>query len=376
MRQPRPEDVPLVERIIARLAASKRTLATGHVNADPDAVGAAIAIAETFPNVSVGAFEGLNKSAKRLVERLGYHVVIDPRVQDFETVVVCDATSPSQLKCKDPALYRDAVFIDHHQPSNFAGTSFYWSDWRFRATCEMALYLVRRSGRPLTEKAQVALLTGFITDTGRFKYNDEDVFGSVRELLYGDPAAPPRPGVYQYARDISEESDRDPSMVIAQLKGLQRAQWERAGDFFLAWTAVSAFESNCSALLLSAGADVAVAFSEWGRRLRGSSRASRAALSAGLNLGVLYRDFKLKDSRVGWDGGGHAAAAGFTAERINGGGPAPLEGRLSPWAEEVRKEVVAAIAAALKDKTAHKGAPPPPWDASTPAPDEPPGSMG
>jgi nanoRNase/pAp phosphatase (c-di-AMP/oligoRNAs hydrolase) len=362
MRAPRPEDLPLIDRIIDRLKHSKKTLAVGHVNADPDAVGAAIAVAEAFPHVTVGAFSGLNKSAQRLAEALGVNVVIDPRVEDFEAVVVCDATSPSQLAAKDPSQYASAIFIDHHQPSNFAGSPYYWSDARYKATCEMALYLTRRAGAHLTERAQVAIAAGILTDTGRFRYNDEAVFGSVAEL-YLAPGAP-QAATYQFARAIVEEAERDPSEITAQLKGLQRLQWERAGEWFVAWTVVSAFESNCSVLLLSAGADIAVAFSEHGGRLRGSSRATRAAAEAGVNLGALYRDHRTKVPGTTWDGGGHAAAAGFTAEHA-GPPPPPSGGGLSPWGEAVRKEVLAAIAASLGGKAPRASSIPPPWDAGS-----------
>ena len=362
LRAPLPEHHPLVDRIVDRLKHSKKTLAVGHVNADPDAIGAAIAVSEAFPHVTVGAFTGLNKSAQRLALALGIKVAIDPRVEDYETVVVCDATSPSQLNCKDPNQFASAIFMDHHQPSNFSGTPYYWSDSRYKATCEMALVLTRRAGAHLTERAQVAILAGLLTDTGRFKYNDEAVFASVAELFR--PPDVPRDGLYQYARSLVEESDRDPSEITAQLKGLQRTQWEKVGDWFVAWTVVSAFESNCSVLLLSAGADVAVAFSEHGNSLRGSSRATRAAAEAGVNLGALYRDHTTALPSTKWDGGGHAAAAGFTAERSDAAAPqAPGGSGLSPWGDAVRKEVIAAIAGSLHGKTPKSGASPPPWDA-------------
>jgi bifunctional oligoribonuclease and PAP phosphatase NrnA len=367
MRAAKTEDAALVDTIAARLKASKKTLAVGHVNADPDAIGAAIALSEAFPHVTVGAFEGLNKSAQRLVDALGVKVVINPRVEDYDTVVVCDATSASQLNCKDPQQFASAIFMDHHQPSNFAGTPYYWSDARYKATCEMALYLSRRAGAHITERAQVAILAGLITDTGRFKYNDEAVFSSVFELFFGPHGAPLRPGLYQFARALMEESERDASEVTAQLKGMQRVQFERVGEWFVAWTVVSSFESNCSVLLLGAGADVAVAFSEHGRRVRGSSRATRAAAEVGVNLGGLYRDFKPHAAGVQWDGGGHAAAAGFTAERGSAGPSEAATGTgLSPWADAVRKQVIAAIAACLEGKTPKSSALPPPWDAGNP----------
>ncbi len=362
MREPKHEDLALVDHIITRLRASKKTLAVGHVNADPDAIGAAVALAEAFPHVTVGAFEGLNRSAQRVVDALGIKVTINPRVEEYETVVVCDATSASQLNCKDPQQFATAIFMDHHQPSNFAGTPYYWSDARYKATCEMALFLVRRAGAHVTERAEVALLAGILTDTGRFKYNDEEVFASVAELFRAPSV--PKAGTYQFARALVEEADRDPSEITAQLKGLQRTQWEKVGEWFVAWTVVSAFESNCSVLLLSAGADIAVAFSEHGRKVRGSSRATRGAAEAGVNLGALYRDFKTKAHGVAWDGGGHAAAAGFTAERAEGSANGGSGGSgLSPWADGVRKEIMAAIAAMLVGKAPKASAISPPWDA-------------
>ncbi len=367
MRSPRPEHEELIGGIVERLRASLRTVACGHVTADPDAIGAAIAIAESFPNVTVAAFTGLNKSAARLAAALGYKVVIDPDVSAYDTVVVCDATSPSQLNCKDPALYRDAVFIDHHQPSNFSRTPHYWSDARYRATCEMVLQLVRRAGVPLTDKARVALLGGLLTDTGRFKFNDEPVFAAVDDLLHRGPEGPARTGLYQYARQLVEETGRDASEITANLKGLQRAQWTRAGDWFVAWTVVSSFESNLSALLVGSGADVAMAFAQRGPLVRGSARATRTAERAGLNLGALFRDFGAPWPGVTWDGGGHAAAAGFSAERGPGASDPPgetLENRLSPWAEAVRAGVVAAVVEVLEGTTPDEGSARPPWDAS------------
>lgn len=377
VREPRHDDLALVDKIIERLRASKKTLAVGHVNADPDAIGAAVAVAEGFPHVTVGAFEGLNKSAQRLVDALGVTVQINPRVEDFDTVVVCDATSPSQLNCKDPAQFGSAIFMDHHQPSNFAGTPYYWSDARYKATCEMALFLLRRAGAHVTERAKIAMLAGLITDTGRFKYNDEAVFKTVADLFYGPRGEAPPEGLYQYARALMEETDRDAAEVTAQLKGMQRAQFERAGEWFVAWTVVSSFESNCSVLLLSAGADVAIAFSEHGKSLRGSSRATRAAAEAGVNLGALYRDFVPKAAGVKWDGGGHAAAAGFTAvsDGRSGAAQGGASGHLAPWAEAVGKEVLAAVAKQLEGKVPRASALAPPWDAGT-LPPGPTGGMG
>jgi nanoRNase/pAp phosphatase (c-di-AMP/oligoRNAs hydrolase) len=364
MRQPKPEHEPLVDEIIRRLRGSKRTLAVGHVNADPDAVGAAIALAESFPNVTVGAFTSLNKSAARLSSALGHHVVIDPDLHSFETVVVCDATSASQLNAKEPRDFANAIFMDHHQPSNFAGARLYWSDARFRATCEMALYLLRRAGVPISRNAKIALMAGLLTDTGRFKYNDEEVFGSVAALLAGGPEGPTPPGTYQFARQLVEESERDPSEITAQLKGLQRAQWRRVGPWFLAWTFVSSFESNLSSLLVSSGADVAVAFCERGNVLRGSSRATRGAERAGVNLGALWRDFKSAHPGVEWDGGGHAAAAGFTATKAGAATPTAPGALASPWVESVAMEALSALEGMLQNKQPEAGASAPPWDAA------------
>jgi nanoRNase/pAp phosphatase (c-di-AMP/oligoRNAs hydrolase) len=353
----------LIGQIVQRLRTSRQTVACGHVNADPDAIGAAIALAESFPNVTVAAFTGMNKSASRVAEALGYEVTIDPDVTRFGTVVVCDATSPSQLNCTDPAQYRDAIFMDHHQPSNFAGTAYYWSDARYRATCEMALALIRRAGVPLTDKARVALLGGFLTDTGRFKFNDEPVFAAMDDLLFRGPEGPAREGLYQFARQVVEETGRDASEITANLKGLQRTQWERAGQWFVAWTVVSAFESNLSALLVGSGADVSVAFAQRGETLRGSARATRAAERAGLNLGAIFRDFGPRIPQVEWDGGGHAAAAGFSATRRGAQGATPEGGKLAPWGEEVRAAVVGAISHALSSTAPPSASSAPPWDA-------------
>jgi bifunctional oligoribonuclease and PAP phosphatase NrnA len=378
VRKPHSEHLPLVDRIIKHLTRSKNTLAVGHVNADPDAIGAAVALAEAFPNVTVGAFDGLNKSAQRLADALGVTVVINPNVEEFETVVVCDATSASQLKATDPALYSEAIFMDHHQPSNFANSPFYWSDSRYKATCEMAVALIRRAGHPLTQRAQVALLAGIITDTGRFKFNDEEVFHTVLAILFPEQGPHARPGLYQYVRALVEEGERDPSEVTAQLKGLGRTQFERVGDWFMAWTTVSAFESNCSVLLLSAGADVSVAFSERGTVLRGSARANAAAVEAGVNLGALFRDFAPDVRGVKWDGGGHAGAAGFSGERTEVTSEHhSSESNLSPWADALRREVVSAIAqrvSALPPPKAASSAPP--WDAGAPPAPTSPAPMG
>jgi nanoRNase/pAp phosphatase (c-di-AMP/oligoRNAs hydrolase) len=258
--------------------------------------------------------------------------------------------------------------MDHHQPSNFAGAHLYWSDSRFKATCEMALALIRRAGHPLTERAQVALLAGILTDTGRFKFNDELVFPTVSAILYPEHGPHARAGLYQDARSLVEESERDPSEITAQLKGFQRTGFDRVDEWFYAWTTVSAFESNCSALLLSAGADVGIAFSERGSVVRGSARATRQAAEAGFNLGALFRDFKTEVRGVKWDGGGHAAAAGFSAERVDVTAThSSSESNLSPWADALRKEVLAAVARALSGKSAPKGGgQAPPWDAAAP----------
>ncbi len=94
---------PLVSRY-------ERILYLCHRNADPDAIGSAFALQQAFGG-DLGAVQDLSRTGQTLAEAIGAEIRIDPRVEDYDLVVIVDTSVRRQLG--DIRLARYAL-VDHH----------------------------------------------------------------------------------------------------------------------------------------------------------------------------------------------------------------------------------------------------------------------
>ncbi len=293
-------DVGLIKDIIEKLGTGSKLVAL-HPNSDPDALGCAIAICEVFDNVIIGQWDSLSKSAKRLAEHLEVKFDLNPDPGKFDTLVVLDTASPSQV----PALLahlEHAIVIDHHTSSESWPTPYCWVDPDAASCCQMVAMLITKAGLEPTTRAKLALLAGIVTDTAHLRYADNGTFRVVADLTQGEDVA------MVDVMSLLEDDVPDPSRRTAHLKGAQRMRFINHGKYIIASTVISAFEASVARKLLVLGADASFVASQNEAKFRVSARMSRGLVMKGIYASTLLTELA---GEVSAEAGGHDGAAGM-----------------------------------------------------------------
>lgn len=269
-----------------------------HSNADPDAVGSAVALKEFLQLQNKTAqicCHSANRMAKRLLKNLGESITCE-NAQTFECVVVLDTSSPSQLgKC---ITYLDhaetVVVIDHHRNSSF--TDYIFLHEERTSTAEILFDLLPERNR----KINLALLSGILTDTGNFKYATAETMRTVHQIL--------EEGIKLYEIfDMFTESKNLPKR-IAVIKGCKRSHLHKIGKHLVVTTKVNSHESTTAGFLIQV-VDVAFVVNESAGRI-----IAKAAPDIDIDLSSIM---KTVGELHNGDGGGHKRAAGATGESMD-----------------------------------------------------------
>jgi phosphoesterase RecJ-like protein len=271
-----------------------------HGNADPDALGCAYAVFSCFPNVTVVAPGGLDRISKLVSEKLAFKPGELADMSKFDKVVVLDTSSPDQL-APMASLPPGSIIVDHHARSERWNEHKYYCDDTKRSCAEIVYQMLNEAHIKVPREAGLALLAGMLTDSGHFKYATPALlkaFAEVMESCHID---------IDEAYDLVD-LDQDISERISQLKGAQRARFERVGEYLVAISLGSAFESSVCKSLLAIGADVAFVGSQRNEQFRVSARARQEVVRRGMHLGKMLEDIGTETSG---DGGGHGGAAGL-----------------------------------------------------------------
>lgn len=283
-----------------------RVLYLCHRNADPDAIGSANALCRAFGG-AVGAVDDISRTGAALMSVIGVDVVINPRAEDYDLVVVVDTSVRLQLG--GIALSRYAL-VDHHQDDGLLPDAQFYIQRPTKSTAEIVWSILKENGKKPGREAALGLLVGMISDTGRFRRATPEAFHVAAELL--------EVGGFEYEEALSAISvPTDISRRIAILKAATRAKVIRVGNYLIATTDINSFEGSAAMALVDLGADVAFAAGKHGRICRVSARAGREAARAGLDLAEISGRIA---KRFCGEGGGHKAAAAFEA----GGETKPL----------------------------------------------------
>ncbi|MDP9070984.1 MAG: DHH family phosphoesterase [Actinomycetota bacterium] len=197
---------------------------------------------------------------------------------------------------------RELIVLDHHVSNDRYG-SINVVDPDAAATAVVVRRLAARMGWPLTRDAALCLYTGVVTDTGRFQHSNTtpEVFGLAQELASFDlPIA-------AMTRQLFEEHSFAYLQLVAAC--LARAELDRELRFVATWVTADDLARHGVALEESEGlidlvrraaeADVSCVLKETPEGTRVSLRAV-----SGTDVGAIA---------VHFGGGGHRAAAGFTA---------------------------------------------------------------
>lgn len=278
-----------------RISKYKNILYLCHRNADPDAIGSGFALQQAFGG-TLGAVEDLSRSGQAVAKAIGAMVSINPNVEDYDLVVLVDASV--RLQIGNFSLKSYAV-VDHHLDKGLLPDAVFYIQRPSNSTAEIVWAILKEGGIKVTGDMALGLLIGIISDTGRFRRAKPEALRAAAELIEG--------GELDYEEVLQVISlPQVISQKMAVLKAVTRAKIGRAGDWIIATTEINAYEGSAAMALVDLGADVAFVAGRHGDVTRVSARAGRDAARKGLNLAEILRD--LGESHGG-EGGGHKAAA-------------------------------------------------------------------
>lgn len=285
----------------------QRILVLCHHNADPDAAGSSLVLADVLGQLGAqaraGVSDGISLITQNLLKEFGREIEINPPL-DADLIVLVDTSSLEHLGGLGEGLRRGGLnlaVIDHHMPVEEMKqlASFYFVREDFAAECELILWLVKELGVKLTPEQASLLLTGITSDTGHFKFAKGQTFDAVGSLIKAGA---------DYGRVLKAlQLPDDISKRVAMLKAAGRSELRRVHGYLVVFSELGSFEGDAAGMLVRIGADVAFVGSEEKGKVRVSGRARPSLIKGGeLHLGELMEGL---GKEFGGSGGGHAAAA-------------------------------------------------------------------
>ena len=279
---------------------------TGHVNPDGDALGSSFCLKILLNKENIDAdinFDIENKLPSNL-DHLPYELITKKLQSSYETVFVFDCGNPGRLgRYEDIVLKaKNIIVIDHHINPTFGSLQIVDSD---AASTTQVLYR-----QLLKEKYEIdkdmadCLLTGLITDTGRFQYPNTttEVFNIASELL-------------KQGADISSISENIYGSIEFNALKLQSEIINRIiFDEDIKFTYSTIYQKDYKKYNIDAeetdflidvvrlvrGADIALLLKE---QVDGTFKGSLRSRN----------NFNVQELSATFDGGGHKAASGFSS---------------------------------------------------------------
>ncbi len=289
---------------LARLKGMRVGLLT-HLGGDQDSIAAAYVLgnlhrdlygAEVVDGVHVPG--EVSDLSARFAEALSIRLA--PELPEAEHYVAVDVGSPNQLGSALSSVVGRVTVVDHHASDRWPEGFAVFSSPEYKSSSEIVLDLCLLNGRPLKAVESAALFFGIYYDTVRLTVADALVLRKVG-LLGGFGADP---SVYAEALEVPP----DYSERVARLKGLKRSSLFRAENVIIAVTRVGAFRSSVARTLINAGAGIAVVGDESEGFTDVVFRVSPEVVKT-YSINVVKDVIEPLTSKLGGQGGGHAAAA-------------------------------------------------------------------
>jgi len=286
--------VPPLADLLSHLKELKSPLVIGHENADPDAVASAYGLSRLL-DAPIGFPEDISREGKVLLRYLDVPYELNPNVEGKDVVVV-DTSTREMLGRIDLERAESVTVIDHHASKpDIQGKLYIFPE--FSSTSEIVYNLLRESGLALDEKLRIALVAGILFDTKNLYLASSQTLFTVAELL-GDKTMQDILEVLSFEVDVTER--------IARLKALRKGEVIRIGDFLIVYVDAGSFEGSVASVLVTAGADIAIAYSSSSSLDRVSVRLSKRAIEKGFDAVELLHNL----TDFGASCGGHKGAAG------------------------------------------------------------------
>ena len=160
---------------------------TGHLNPDGDALGASFCLKLLLDkkNIDSDISFDIGTSLPSNLDHLPYGLITKKIKSNYETVFVFDCGNPSRLgKYEDIVLKsNNIIVIDHHINPTFGTLQII--DPNAASTTQVLFRQLVKEKYDISKSMADCLLTGLITDTGRFQYSNTttEVFDIASKLL-------------------------------------------------------------------------------------------------------------------------------------------------------------------------------------------------
>ena len=279
---------------------------TGHVNPDGDALGASFCLKILLQKENIEAdinFDIANTLPSNL-DHLPYELITKKLQSSYETVFVFDCGNPARLGKYEGIVLKakNIIVIDHHIDPTFGSLQIIDSE---AASTTQVLYRQLLKEKFVIDKDMAdCLLTGLITDTGRFQYPNTtiEVFNIASDLL-------------KQGADISSISENIYGSIEFNALKLQSEIINRIiFDKDIKFTYSTIYQKDYKKYNIDAeetdflidvvrlvrGADVALLLKE---QVDGTFKGSLRSRN----------NFNVQELSAIFDGGGHKAASGFSS---------------------------------------------------------------
>ena len=162
-------------------------LITGHINPDGDALGASFCLKILLDRENIDSDIGfdIQNNLPSNLNHLPYELISNNIKSSYETVFVFDCGNPSRLGKYEEIILKakNIIVIDHHIDPTFGSIQIV--DSEAASTTQVLYRQLIAEGYEIDKSMADCLLTGLITDTGRFQYPNttSEVFIIASELL-------------------------------------------------------------------------------------------------------------------------------------------------------------------------------------------------
>lgn len=160
-----------LERILNKIKQYQTIMIHGHTRPDGDCYGSQFGlkdiIVNTFPDKKVYVVGEVTD----FVSFVGTPDIVDDSLYEGALAIVVDTATSSRVSDKRYQLAKEVIKIDHHIPVDQYG-DIIWVDTNFPACSQMIAYFYYKFKDQLkiSKTGAVAMYTGIVTDTGRFRF--------------------------------------------------------------------------------------------------------------------------------------------------------------------------------------------------------------
>ncbi len=260
-------------------------------------------------------FSKISKSTKNFIEKssekfpeIDFTLNRKADFSKFDICLVLDTNNIDQIKFKNELIVSKIpfIFIDHHLKhkktinGNLPSLNLIFEE--FSSTTEIVLELFNVFNIEISIPLKTLMIAAILTDSGFFQHGDNRTIKNVSTLLDDKLNFQDVRSLLKYDVDISEK--------IAKIKGMQRVELIREGDYLVGVTNVSSYGASIASMLIKTGFDISIVYSNEKKVFKINARAKKEiCLKTGLHLGKVLEEISEK---YNGNGGGHDGAASLT----------------------------------------------------------------